>query len=116
MNGFPIYPNRSKLRHIGLRLRPFLAVQGPTYRGLIIVLFSILTFSSSLGQNFRGHVVSTIGHPVSYANVLIKRTVDSTLVTGAITDSTGLYDLVIPDTLAPNTDLLLHVSGMRICS
>ena len=59
---------------------------------LIFLIFSIFMMQFSQAQNdISGKVLDDTGVPLSFANVLLLKTSDSTLIKGAITEETGLF-------------------------
>lgn len=61
-------------------------------RILLINLLVVCFFNRALAQVF-GQVTTVAGQPIPFANVLLLKSLDSSLVQGALTDEKGLYRL-----------------------
>jgi outer membrane receptor protein involved in Fe transport len=68
---------------------------------IIISCFSLLSFSQQRQDNFPGGSISgkvldsSTKHTVEYANIVVFSSKDSTMVTGGVTNSEGLFNLTI---------------------
>lgn len=71
--------NRSKMKH------------RPCFFGIAFILFSHGLFGQ---QNIVGIVADEDNNPIPYANVLLLRSRDSTMITGTISTEEGQFDLV----------------------
>ena len=66
-----------------------------------LILVSINLLSQQQGSNFPGGIItgkvidSSTKHTIEYANVVVFSLKDSTMVTGGVTDSSGLFKLSI---------------------
>ena len=74
---------------------------------LIIIILCLLNSVMCFGQNIRGKVSTSKGEPISFANVVAITQIDSTFVTGAITNDEGLFFLS-----ANKDSVLLRVSSI----
>jgi hypothetical protein len=63
---------------------------------LTILVLSFLLISAS--AQISGRIVNSTGVGIPFCNVTLLRTIDSALVTGSTTDTTGCYSLEIKDT------------------
>lgn len=61
-------------------------------RNKFILLFLLMPISI-FGQNLHGRVLSDVGDPVEFANVMILSKVDSAFVSGTVTDSLGRFSI-----------------------
>lgn len=63
-----------------------------------LILFGLLFGSYESGAQINGRVIDNSKNAISFCNVLLTKTSDSTIVTGATTDTSGNFQLEIKDT------------------
>lgn len=75
-----------------------------------MVLTMLLLFANmaKAQQTVRGWIVDEQRSPIEYANIIALSVRDSSLVTGAITDNTGAFQLSVPN----DAKVFLRISGV----
>ncbi|MFD2934882.1 outer membrane beta-barrel protein [Spirosoma flavum] len=63
----------------------------------VVYLLLFISYQPAFSQ-LSGHLRTSAGQPIPFANVLVVQSVDSLLVKATLTDETGRYQLAIPDT------------------
>lgn len=76
---------------------------------LILLLFSIQTIISQ--TEFNGKVIDKINNPIPYANVIVKKKLDSTIIKGTITDFDGNFKFKV--TSPKDTYLTISIIGYK---
>ncbi|WP_353780055.1 outer membrane beta-barrel protein [Winogradskyella sp. 3972H.M.0a.05] len=73
----------------------------------LLILLAVACFCYSSAQiSIKGTVIDESSNPISFANVLVKKQSDSTLVKGSITEANGKFEM----TLTAQNDYILIVS------
>ncbi len=74
------------------------------YTVILIICFSLSTFSQQRQGNFPGGSISgkvfdsATKHAIEYANIIVFSMIDSSMVTGGVTNSEGSFNLSIQQT------------------
>ena len=83
-----------------------------------IILVSINLLSQQQGSNFPGGIItgkvidSSTKHTIEYANVVVFSLKDSAMITGGVTDSSGLFKLSINKYLPISTELSITLKRL----
>ncbi|WP_459212227.1 TonB-dependent receptor [Aquimarina rhabdastrellae] len=59
----------------------------------ITTFITLLICSISFGQTFIGKIIDKQNHPIPFANIVAKSTNDNSLITGVISDNSGMFSI-----------------------